>query len=165
MSETKRVLCIDDRPRYGSRLARAAEHAGHQFVMADTTITALLMAQSNSFDLLLLNIHFKDEEGFRLCGKVRHLCRGTPVVAFSYSESDWAKALEAGADRFVTLGDTSPDKPHVRPAGPLPRASHEWLLSSGLVQMIIDRPAPPRGGTAEMVPADPASLSPSPLAP
>lgn len=105
MGEGKRILCIDDCPHHTSPVARAAMLKGHQFVTADTTITALLMAQSNSFDLLLLNISFRDGEGLRLCERVRRLCRGTPIVAFSPCENDSAKALEAGADRFVALGD------------------------------------------------------------
>lgn len=106
MREGKRILCIDDRPHHTSRLARAARQKGHQFVRADTTITALLMAQSASFDVLFLNIYFRGGEGLSLCVKVRNLCGGTPIVAFSPSEGDSAKALKAGADKFVSLSDT-----------------------------------------------------------
>jgi two-component system cell cycle sensor histidine kinase/response regulator CckA len=102
-----RILNVDDDPAglaYKSTLLR---DAGFLVEEAASGLAALQAVAAATPDLLLLDVHLPDIDGFAVCLRVRenHALDWLPIVhvtaAFRESE-DWIRGLSAGADAYLT---------------------------------------------------------------
>lgn len=101
-----KVLLIDDHPLILAALQSVIQGLGDHVEVASassgTAARAMLQADS-SFDLVLLDLHLGDIDGFDLLTEFRGAYPGLPVVVVSASDrtSDVIRAVDLGAMGFV----------------------------------------------------------------
>jgi two-component system KDP operon response regulator KdpE len=104
LSEKSRLLIVDDEPAL--RRALHATLSGSEFEVSEArsgeeALSALPTARP---DLVLLDINMPGMSGFEVCRRLRKSAPqvGIVMVTVRDSEEDKVRALEAGADDFVT---------------------------------------------------------------
>jgi len=105
-SNPHRILIVDDREQNRYVLRRILQQAGYVCDEASTGREALEKVQSIP-DLAILDVHLPDSSGFNLCRAIKESPRTAAVSVLQISASfitgeDKAKALEAGADAYLT---------------------------------------------------------------
>ena len=105
----RRILCVEDHEDTRSMLALLLEREGYYVIAVENATMGLLLAQTQTFDLLILDIWLPDGDGHKLCLRVREFDEYTPVVVYSgaASESDRRDAVVSEADAFVAKPDVS----------------------------------------------------------
>lgn len=103
---TGRVLVVDDVPINRRLLQAKLEAEYFEVAQAESGPDALAQIAENLPDLILLDVMMPDMDGFEVCRRIKADPRSThiPVVmvtALSHV-ADRVKALEAGADDFLT---------------------------------------------------------------
>jgi DNA-binding NarL/FixJ family response regulator len=152
-----KVLLIDDHPLILSALQGVIESLGsHVSVVGVGGARAAreALAAADDFDLLLLDLHLGDADGFELLAELRSGWPAVPVVVVSASDrsADVIRAIDLGAMGFVPK-----------------RASNETLtealnvvMSGGIyvppMDLRSDGEAPPASGGSPL-PLDPRSHS------
>lgn len=103
MRPGKRILCVEDHEDTRFMLDLLLRRENYDVVLADTVITALLLAQSRSFDLYILDKRFRSGTGTELCRQIRDFDTKTPIVFYSGAagDSDRAEAQSAGAQAYI----------------------------------------------------------------
>ena len=105
-----KVLIVDDSEAFRRLNAEILKLDGHQVLMARNGRETLDLVRSERPDILLLDIMMPGLDGFDVCRELKSdpLTRGTKVVMVTaLSESARFRALQAGADEFVTKPLTS----------------------------------------------------------
>lgn len=99
-----RVLVVEDDDPIAAMLVRALERDGHRTSRTATGGTALDLAATETFDLVLLDLGLPDVDGVTVCRELRHLDPGLPVLVLTArnEELDVVIGLDAGADDYVT---------------------------------------------------------------
>ena len=77
--------------------------SGIEVKSADTVAAAWRLAQTEPFDLYLLETRFSDGDGFELCRRMRKFATQTPIVFYSCEAYpiDRQKGLAAGATAYL----------------------------------------------------------------
>ena len=104
MPKTAKVLIIDDDEEIRRLLDEALHDLGHQAVHAADGLQALLLAQQERPDLILLDLALPGADGFTVLERLRALPESTiPVIVFTGSRSPTAeeRARLLGAREFV----------------------------------------------------------------
>ncbi|WP_083840216.1 response regulator transcription factor [Saccharomonospora xinjiangensis] len=98
-----RVLVVDDEAGMRKALQRGLTAEGMDVVLAAEGPTALRLARTRSFDVLLLDIMLPGLSGYRVLQQLRAEGVGTPVLLVSAKdgEIDQADGLDLGADGYV----------------------------------------------------------------
>jgi DNA-binding response OmpR family regulator len=99
-----RVLVIEDEQRLAQNVARSLrEMAGYAVDVALDGEDGLFMAQTNSYDLIVLDLMLPLIDGFRVLKQLRRSGKHIPVLVLTArDEKDWVvKLLNGGADDFV----------------------------------------------------------------
>ena len=105
MSEELTVLVVDDQPPNLRLMEAMLSPRGHQVVTAASGEEALDRLAERSVDLVLLDIMMPGIDGYEVCERIRANPETAflPVVMVTASGEDQkVRALEAGADDFVT---------------------------------------------------------------
>ena len=76
----------------------------YEVVLAGTADDGLRLAQSEPFDIYLLNTHLPDESAFELCEQICGVRGHAPVVFISTApyETDKQRGWQAGAIAYLT---------------------------------------------------------------
>lgn len=100
---TRRILCVDDDDDTCFMLSHLLRHENYGVTTCRAVGDALELAQSESFNLYILDEWFPREAGLGLCRKIREFDPHTPIIFYSGAafESDKEEALYAGAQAFV----------------------------------------------------------------
>jgi two-component system, OmpR family, copper resistance phosphate regulon response regulator CusR len=99
-----RVLLVEDEPRIASFVEKGLRANG----FATTTVaeggTALGLARTGEFDLVVLDLGLPDMDGLDLLRELRRTDRALPVVILTARDTvhDTVTGLEGGADDYVT---------------------------------------------------------------
>lgn len=104
MSErARRILCVDDHADTCFMLQTLFGQAGREVVSAASVAEALRLAESERFDLFVLDMGFPDGSGVELCVRLRELQPHAPVVFYTGRayEADRGAALAASAAAYV----------------------------------------------------------------
>ena len=103
----QRILCVDDDDDTCFMLTTLLEQENYETKSANTINDALLLANSVSFDLFVIDNRFPDGRGPDLCRTFKELFPRTPLIVFSGDgyESDCDEALQAGAIALVNKPD------------------------------------------------------------
>jgi CheY-like chemotaxis protein len=104
------VLIVDDSEAFRRLNAEILKMDGHQVLMARNGRETLELVRSERPDILLLDIMMPGLDGFEVCRELKGdpVTRGTVVVMVTaLSESVRYRALQAGADEYVTKPITS----------------------------------------------------------
>ena len=125
-----RILVVDDEPNILATLAPLLRSRGYEVSTAMSGRAALESVERESPDLIVLDLGLPDMDGVEVTRLVRD-GRLTPIVVLSArgAEGDKVRALDAGADDYVT-----------KPFGT------EELLARVRVALRRTDPAPPHSG-------------------
>jgi len=99
-----RILCVDDHEDSLGMMKVLLELWNYEVALAGTADDGLHMAQSEPFDLYLLDTHLPDESSFELCEQICGVPGHAPVVFISTTpyETDKQRGRQAGAIAYLT---------------------------------------------------------------
>jgi two-component system, OmpR family, copper resistance phosphate regulon response regulator CusR len=99
----RRILIAEDEPRIASFLEKGLRANGFTTTVTDDGRDALDLADSDDFDLLILDIGLPGRDGFGVLRELRQRGRRLPVVILTARDSveDTVAGLEGGADDYV----------------------------------------------------------------
>jgi two-component system KDP operon response regulator KdpE len=103
MNERRRVLVLDDEPQILRALRVVLRDAGFEVDPASTAAEALDHAALRRPDAAIVDLVLPDGDGVEVCRSLREWSQ-MPIIVLSAvgEESDKVRALEAGADDYVT---------------------------------------------------------------
>lgn len=98
-----RILVVDDEPQIRRVLRSTLVDVGFEVADARTGEAALDMLRAEKFDLVLLDINMPGMDGVEVCRFIRSKS-DVSVIMLSVrdTEADKVKALDAGADDYIT---------------------------------------------------------------
>jgi PAS domain S-box-containing protein len=107
------ILVAEDNSVNQRLAARLLEREGHSVTIAGSGQEALdlferSLAESNPYDLILMDVQMPDLDGLQATGRIREKERGSrnriPIVAMTAqaAESDRLRCIESGMDAYVT---------------------------------------------------------------
>src|SRR4051794_36216005 len=98
-----RILCVDNSRDTCELVTIMLGSAGYEASNALSVADGLRLAQSGSFDLILLDWYFEDGTGLELCQMIRAFDTNTPILFYSgvAIEAEIKKALRTGAQGFL----------------------------------------------------------------
>ena len=98
-----RILVVDDEPNIIATVAPLLRARGYDVFSAMTGRAALEAVERDKPDLMVLDLGLPDLDGAEVCRRVRETA-GIPILVLSArgAEGDKVRALDAGADDYVT---------------------------------------------------------------
>ena len=101
--QKRRILCVEDDEDTCSMLDNLLRQENYEVKTANSVSEALQIAQSESFNLYILDSWFPKGAGLSLCRNIREFDPHTPIIFYSGAafDSDREEALYAGAQAFV----------------------------------------------------------------
>jgi DNA-binding response OmpR family regulator len=98
-----RVLIVEDEARIASFLAKGLSADGYTTTTVTDGVTALDLALSGEFDLMVLDIGLPRLDGFEVLTQLRSSGSKLPVIVLTARDSvtDTVSALEGGADDYM----------------------------------------------------------------
>ena len=98
------VLVVDDEAALRKVIRASLAASGFSVEEAGTGKDALSLVQHRPFDLVLLDVNMPGMSGIEACRQIRVLAPRTGIVMVTVrdAEEDKVRALEAGADDYVT---------------------------------------------------------------
>ncbi len=104
MSDDKElILLIEDEPQMRRFLRITLQGHGYRLVESETAQEGLMQAASRNPDVVLLDLGLPDLDGLEVTKRLREWAQ-TPIIVISAreQEQDKVKALDAGADDYLT---------------------------------------------------------------
>lgn len=101
MKET--ILIVDDEKEIIKLMEIYMQNEGYQLLTAEDGLEALKLLESNSVDLIILDVMMPRLDGIEACMRIREE-RDTPIIMLSAKSEDIDKigGLSIGADDYVT---------------------------------------------------------------
>jgi two-component system KDP operon response regulator KdpE len=98
------ILIVDDETSLRQALRTSLAASGFSVQEARTGEEAVEFVREHSFDLVLLDINMRGISGVEACRRIRGFAPKTGIVMVTVrdSEDDKVRALEAGADDYIT---------------------------------------------------------------
>ena len=98
-----RILVVDDEPTILATIAPLLRSRGYEVLTAMTGQAALESVERDPPDLVILDLGLPDLDGVIVCSQIRDT-RSMPILVLSArgAENDKVRALDAGADDYVT---------------------------------------------------------------
>lgn len=98
-----RVLVIEDEHRIAQTIKKGLEQERYVVDVAHTGPEGLDLANSGSFDLILLDVMLPGLDGFSVCRHIRQAQIHTPILMLTAKGQlqDKVKGLDAGADDYL----------------------------------------------------------------
>ncbi len=98
-----KILLIDDDQALSELLSEYLNEEGLQTSVAFTGLTGLTMAQTQEFDLIVLDIMLPEMNGIEVLKQLRHEENTTPILMLTAKGDDLDRilGLELGADDYV----------------------------------------------------------------
>ena len=98
----KRILIVDDEPRYLRLLEANLKTEGYKVLTAGDGIQALEVFSAQSADLILLDIVMPRLDGFGVCQRIREFSN-VPIMILTAkgAEQDRVRGLDLGADDYL----------------------------------------------------------------
>ena len=101
-----RILLVEDNDMNRDMLSRRLQRKGHEVLMAADGMQALLMAESETPDLMILDMSLPVIDGWEVARRVKasHSTARLPIIALTAHAmaGDREKALAAGCDDYDT---------------------------------------------------------------
>jgi DNA-binding response OmpR family regulator len=100
-----RVLIVEDEPRLAENIARSLrESAGYAVDVAADGQEGLFLAESNTYDVVLLDLMLPQMDGMQLLTRIRKAGQLTPVLVLTARDEKESVValLNAGADDYLT---------------------------------------------------------------
>lgn len=98
-----RILVAEDEARIASFIAKGLTASGLQSTVVEDGPTAMAMALTDEFDLLVLDIGLPGMDGFQVLSRIRESGSTLPVIILTARDSvaDTIAGLEGGADDYM----------------------------------------------------------------
>jgi len=102
------ILYIEDNPDNMRLVQRALESRGYHLLQAKNGLLGVQMAESESVDLILLDINLPDIDGYEVARRLRASHKrelsSVPIIAVTANalKGDAQKALDAGCDVYMS---------------------------------------------------------------
>jgi len=102
------ILYIEDNPDNMRLVQRALESRGYRLLQAKNGLDGVRVAESESVDLILLDINLPDIDGYEVARRLRASHKrelaSTPIIAVTANalKGDAERALEAGCDVYMS---------------------------------------------------------------
>jgi two-component system, OmpR family, KDP operon response regulator KdpE len=98
-----RILVVDDEPTILATIGPLLRSRGYEVLTAMTGQAALESVERDVPDLVILDLGLPDLDGVIVCSQIRDT-RNMPILVLSArgAENDKVRALDAGADDYVT---------------------------------------------------------------
>lgn len=98
------ILAVEDEPAMADLLQSVLSEEGHQVALARDGQQALDFAESNRFDLIVLDLMLPRKDGFEVARTLRRANIRTPLLVLTARDSpaDIVRALDSGADDYLT---------------------------------------------------------------
>lgn len=99
-----RLLVVEDEPRIARFIARGLEEEHHAVDVCYDGDDAVLLATTNTYDVILLDILLPRKSGLVVCSELRQSNVLTPILMLTAKDSveDKVIGLNAGADDYLT---------------------------------------------------------------
>lgn len=145
------ILVVDDEPSLRKVLRTSLAATGFFVEEARSGEEAVLAVQRRSYDLVLLDVNMPGLGGMEACRKMRELAPklGIVMVTVRDQEDDKVRALEAGADDYVTKPFRLRElvariravlrRTHARPSDEAPQTLEAGNLALDLRRRILTR--------------------------
>lgn len=100
----KKILVIEDDPAIRVGLTESLSKEGYTLTEADSGDKGFYLAQSGSYDLIILDLILPMKDGIEICKDLRSEGVKTPIIMVTSrkEEIDKILGLEIGADDYVT---------------------------------------------------------------
>ncbi|MEO5953417.1 MAG: response regulator transcription factor [Chloroflexia bacterium] len=98
-----RLLLVEDDRRLSSVLARGLRESGYTVDVAYDGPAGLAAAESNAYDLVLLDLMLPEQDGLSVCRTLRQRQLRVPIIAITALDSpdERIEGLDAGADDYL----------------------------------------------------------------
>ncbi len=98
-----RILIIEDENKTAAYLKKGLSENGYVVDTAFDGSSGLLLAETNEYDLLILDIMLPGRDGWSILSEIRRRGKQTPVLFLTAKDSvqDRVKGLELGADDYL----------------------------------------------------------------
>jgi DNA-binding response OmpR family regulator len=133
------ILIAEDEPRIASFIEKGLRSQGFTTAVVGDGLYVLDLAQSGTFDLLILDLGLPGKDGFQVLEELRGQGENLPVIILSARSDihDKVAGLEGGADDYVTKPFRFEEllarvRLRLRSAKPV-RDTQEFLLQAGNV--------------------------------
>ncbi|WP_035985011.1 response regulator transcription factor [Leptolyngbya sp. KIOST-1] len=99
-----KILIVEDEPRIASFLSKGLEASGFSTLAVDSGQSAIYLANSDDFDLLILDLGLPDQDGLSVLEHIRGQGETIPVIILTVYDDLRHKlqGLNGGADDYVT---------------------------------------------------------------
>ena len=110
----KKVLCIEDEHFIGELYARALTKAGYDIVVEPDGLKGLQLAQSNQFDIILLDLMIPTMTGTEILLKLRDTAetpqlRAKIIITTNLEQRDEVRnEIEKQADGYIVKAEITP---------------------------------------------------------
>ncbi|MEU8246201.1 response regulator transcription factor [Nonomuraea sp. NPDC048916] len=103
MSESARLLVVDDEPALREALQSSLEFEGYRVVTANDGQAALERLAGESYDAVLLDVMMPRLDGLTACRRLRAMGNHVPVLMLTARDAvgDRVSGLDAGADDYL----------------------------------------------------------------
>ncbi|MGC9469717.1 MAG: response regulator transcription factor [Anaerolineae bacterium] len=99
----KRILVVDDDPRYVKLIQVNLEASGYEVISAGHGKEAVELAAQKNPDLILLDIMLPGKDGYKACEEIRQFSQVPVIMLTALGQTeDIVKGLDAGADDYIT---------------------------------------------------------------
>jgi DNA-binding response OmpR family regulator len=98
-----RVLLAEDEERTAEHVKRGLTEEGYAVDVASDGEEALWLAESNPYDVLILDVMMPSQDGFSIVRRLRRMNIGTPVLFLTarFEVTDRVKGLDAGGEDYL----------------------------------------------------------------
>lgn len=99
-----RILLVEDERKLSSVIKRGLKEVHYAVDLAENSDDALFMAETNPYDLIILDIMIPGKDGIAICRQLRKGKVDTPVLMLTARDDveDKVSGLDAGADDYLT---------------------------------------------------------------
>ncbi len=106
-----RILLVEDERKLSAVIKRGLKEVHYAVDIAENGYDALFMAESNPYDLIILDIMLPGKDGFAICRQLRKGKNDTPILMLTAREDveDKVSGLDAGADDYLTKPFSFPE--------------------------------------------------------
>src|SRR5262245_58444274 len=99
-----RILIVEDDQRLARQLKKGMDEHGHSTTLAFGGIEGLEAAETDQFDVLVLDVMLPGLDGLAIVRQLRRRLIGTPILLLTARDTaeDVIAGLDAGADDYLT---------------------------------------------------------------
>lgn len=106
-----RILLVEDEKKLSAVIKRGLKEVNYAVDLSENGDDALFLAQSNPYDLIILDIMLPGKDGISVCRHLRKEKNDTPILMLTARDDveDKVSGLDSGADDYLTKPFSFPE--------------------------------------------------------